>query len=80
MSDAAKKVFVSYWDTPGSPAEEDIVPAAQRAHPTLQDDDSPLKGAQDPDKLAPVNPDLHEEEEVVGVVDSGKVVAASRGA
>ena len=56
------------------------MPAAQRAHPTLQDDDSPLKGAQDPDKLAPVNPDLHEEEEVVGVVDSGKVVAASRGA
>ena len=40
VSEAAHNVLVSYWDTPGSLAEEDTLPAA---HPLREDVEPPLK-------------------------------------
>ena len=66
--DSSKNMFVSYWDTPGSPVGEEIVPAAQLV---ARDVVSSLKEAQelDPDQQVPVNnPEEVEDDEVMVVM------------
>ena len=69
---AAMESFKSYWDTPGSPAEEEIQPAQQ---PVVVDVVAPFDGSEelDPDMLAQVDPgeDVEEEEVVVVEVSRG---------
>ncbi len=68
--------FISYWDTPGSPAEEETQSAA---NPVLQDVGcAMLTGAEELDQLALVDPagDPHDEEVVVVDVTKGGQVEA----
>ena len=71
MSEAGHHTFVSYWDTPESPAEEETLPASHP--PVVRDAVSLLKGAQelDPNQQHAVDLEVLDPDE--GVVEPVEV-------